>query len=81
MAEQLSKSVQPLVPERLVVLGGNQAPANGAPAGGAGAGSASVLTQLLTLLLAQQASSDGGGVNLPGTAGSLKAKADPVGRS
>jgi uncharacterized membrane protein YqiK len=76
VAEQLSKSVQPLVPERLVVLGGEGAPANGTPAGGGGAGSASVLTQLLTLLLAQQASSDSGGVTLPlGAAASDAAKA------
>ncbi|MEO8360513.1 MAG: hypothetical protein ABI672_10830, partial [Vicinamibacteria bacterium] len=53
VSEQLAKSVQPLVPERLVVLGGDNA---GAPNGVGGSSSASVLTQLLTLLLAERVS-------------------------
>ena len=59
VAEQLAKSVQPLVPERLVVLGGETAPTNGTASG---PGSASVLNQLLTLLLAQHTQADGAGV-------------------
>jgi uncharacterized membrane protein YqiK len=54
VSEQLAKSVQPLVPERLVVLGGD-APSSGR-GGVSGSSSASVLTQLLTLLLAERAS-------------------------
>ena len=54
VSEQLAKSVQPLVPERLVVLGGEGASSvNG---GASGSSSASVLTQLLTLLLAERVS-------------------------
>jgi uncharacterized membrane protein YqiK len=56
VSEQLAKSVQPLVPERLVVLGGDAA----SPAGGGAStsSSASVLTQLLTLLLAERVSAE-----------------------
>lgn len=52
VAEQMAKSVQPLVPERLIVLGGEN---SSSPSGTTGSSSASVLTQLLTLLLADKA--------------------------
>jgi len=64
VSEQLAKSVQPLVPERLVVLGGD-APASN-HGGVSASSSASVLTQLLTLLLAERVSaSEGGAKNTP----------------
>jgi uncharacterized membrane protein YqiK len=56
VSEQLAKSVQPLVPERLVVLGGDAASPMGG--GASTSSSASVLTQLLTLLLAERVSAE-----------------------